>query len=401
MTAVLPPPQAGEEPPALRRRALIIDDDEEMREFLAAVIIRAGFEALPLPGPASLTAATAEFGPDLIILDLSLGDTDGIDVLHRLADLRSRAAVLVVSGLDERLLRSAVTLGESFGLTMLGTLRKPVKPAALREILTRAPLRHDTLHERDLTAAIAADQLFLNFQPKVDMQSRKVLSAEALVRWNDPVRGIIFPDQFISLAERSGLIAPMTDRVLDLALAEARNWADKGWNLAVAVNLSASSLNDLEFPQRVMQRLRHYGVDAGRLILEVTETTAMTDPQVTMDILTRLRIKGVAVSLDDFGTGYSSLVELHRMPFSELKIDRSFVMKAPEDKDARIIVQAILDLSHALSMQVVAEGVETQAHWSLLAAAGCDMAQGYFLSRPLPAAEFIAWTEQWTRRPWV
>ena len=380
------------------RRVLVLDDDAELREFISLVTRKEGFDTLALETFAELKERHADFQPDLIVLDLSLEDTDGIEVLRYLSGKGIKASVLLISSFDERLLKSALNLGESYGLKMLGNLQKPLRPGDIRAMLAKLPEVSVNVREGDLNSAIEQDLLFLNFQPKVDMRTRRVLSAEALVRWNDPKRGMIFPDQFIALAEKSGLIDPMTERILAKAIHAASVWRDEGWEIAVAVNLSAASLTDLEFPSRVGALLKDAGLDASRLILEVTETSAMTDAKATMDILTRLRIKGINVSLDDFGTGYSSLVELHRMPFSELKIDRSFVMDSHRDKDSRLIVEAILGLAHALQLKVVAEGVETQEHWDMLAAAGCDMAQGYFLARPQPQSDFIAWVRDWMSR---
>jgi EAL domain-containing protein (putative c-di-GMP-specific phosphodiesterase class I)/ActR/RegA family two-component response regulator len=378
------------------RRVLILDDDAELREFTSLVIAKEGFEILALENFSTFKNRIIAFQPDLIILDLSLGDTDGVEVLRYLSGQNSKASVLLISSFDERLLKSALTLGDSYGLNMLGNLQKPLKPSDLRAILARLPEVSANVRENDLDDAIQQDLMFLNFQPKVDMRSRQVLSAEALVRLNDPKRGLVFPDQFIHLAEQSGLIKPMTERILHKALVAARAWRDAGTPIAVAVNLSARSLTDLEFPNRIGAMLRDAQVDPSQLILEVTETSAMTDTKVTMDILTRLRIKGIHISLDDFGTGYSSLVELHRMPFSELKIDRSFVMNSDRDKDSRIIVEAILGLAHAMKIKVVAEGVESKAHWELLVGMGCDMAQGYYLAKPLPFDDFNRWVGDWS-----
>ncbi|MEO5337050.1 MAG: EAL domain-containing response regulator [Magnetospirillum sp. WYHS-4] len=380
------------------RRVLILDDDAELREFITVIVQKEGFETLSIETFAGLKETFADFQPDLIVLDLSLQDTDGVEVLRYLSGRGAKSSILLISSFDERLLRSALNLGESYGLNMLGNLQKPLRPADVRAMLAKLPEVSATVREGDLDLAIRHDHLFLNFQPKVDMRSRQVLSAEALVRWNDPKRGMIFPDQFIALAERSGLIDPMTERILRKAIAAACVWRDRGLNIAVAVNLSAASLTDLEFPTRVSALLAEAKLDSSRLILEVTETSAMTDAKATMDILTRLRIKGINISLDDFGTGYSSLVELHRMPFSELKIDRSFVMDSHKDKDSRIIVEAILGLAHALQIKTVAEGVETEAHWDMLAESGCNMAQGYYLSRPLPQDDFLAWVADWNKR---
>ena len=380
------------------RKIVVFDDDEEIRQLVTLLAQRDGFEVFAVATFDDFKRTVAEVNPDAIVQDLSLDDCDGIDVLRYLGDVHTGAAVILISSFDERLLKSAVNLGQSFGLTIVGNLRKPITGAGLRDVLAKIPENTKAVREEDLGQAIINDALFLTFQPKIDMATGRVASAEALVRWRDPHRGMIFPDEFIALAERSGLIQPLTDKVLELAIREAAGWKAKGWDIAVAVNLSAASLVDLEFPAKVSDILARFGLPASQLILEVTETTAMTDAEKTLDILTRLRIKGISISLDDFGTGYSSLVELHRMPFSELKIDRSFVMAATEDNDARIITIAILGLAKALDLKVVAEGVETAEHWALLKDNNCDLAQGYYMAKPLTGEDFAAWVVDWQAR---
>ncbi|SCA57583.1 putative diguanylate phosphodiesterase (EAL domain) with Response Regulator Receiver modulation [Candidatus Terasakiella magnetica] len=377
------------------RSLIVFDDDEEIRQLISLLAAKEGFEVETAAELKEFKEKVDKMKPDVIIQDLSLSDCDGIEVLRYLGSIGCKSAIALISSFDERLLKSAMNLGSDFGLEVIGNIRKPITGAGLREVLANVPHTTKAVRESDLNNAINTDRLFLTFQPKVDMNTKAVTSAEALVRWQEPDRGLIFPDEFITLAEQSGLIEPMTYQVLDLAVKEAASWKDKGFDIAVAVNLSAASLIDLDFPMKVAQTLEKYGLPANQLILEVTETSAMIDAQKTLDILTRLRIKGISVSIDDFGTGYSSLVELHRMPFSELKIDRSFVMDAHKDKDSRIIINAILGLAKALGLKVVAEGVETQEHWDFLKDAGCDIAQGYLMGKPMVSADFTAWVQDW------
>ena len=225
--------------------------------------------------------------------------------------------------------------------------------------------------------------------------SREVSSLESLVRWDRPGHGLVPPDEFIPLAEQTGLIESLTDYVLHAALKQIAQWRENGSSVAVAVNLAPQLLSDLDLPDRLSDLLAEYGVDGSALIVEVTESAAMTDAARTMDILTRLRLKGIELSMDDFGTGYSSLVELYRMPFSEMKIDKSFVIDVNRDKEAEVIVRSIVDLGHNLGLKVCAEGVETEEAMSFLRSIKCDLAQGYFLSKPLPPSDMMALIETW------
>jgi predicted signal transduction protein with EAL and GGDEF domain len=251
------------------------------------------------------------------------------------------------------------------------------------------------------TALQTSEGLVLHYQPKADLDTAVVDGVEALVRWQHPVRGLILPDHFVPLAEHHGLMRAFTARVLRLALAQQRAWVEEGIELRVAVNLSAANLLDPGFPAAVQALLEEYGTPPGALQLELTENTIMLDPDGSLDVLTRLSELGIALSLDDFGTGYSSLAHLRRLPVSELKIDKSFVMDMLADRDDAIIVRSTIDLARNLRLHVVAEGVETAQHWAQLAAFGCHTAQGYHLARPLPAADVAPWLRNWEieRRP--
>lgn len=251
-------------------------------------------------------------------------------------------------------------------------------------------VRHYALTE--LAAAIAGGELVVHYQPKIDLKLGTVwrtMGAEALVRWQHPFYGLIPPGEFIGLAEETGLILPLTELVLATAIDQIKLWRADGMTVSVAVNLSAHMLTDLQMPDRVADMLAKNGVPASSLILEVTESAAMADVSRTTDILTRFRLKGIGLSMDDFGTGYSSLLQLHRMPFSELKIDRSFVIELGEAQEALVLIRSMINLAHDLGIQICAEGVENGRALDILRSLGCDKAQGYYIGRPAPAAEMI------------
>jgi diguanylate cyclase (GGDEF)-like protein len=243
----------------------------------------------------------------------------------------------------------------------------------------------------DLRRALDGGELILHYQPKVSISTGDVVGAEALVRWQHPDRGLIFPDAFIPLAERTGLIGPLTRRVLEIALGQVRTWADVGMPLAVSVNLSARNLLDERLPGMVAELLVANGVPAALLELEVTETALMTEPVRAQRLLQQLSALGVRISIDDFGAGYTSLGQLKNLPIDELKIDRSFIMTMTEDKSDALIVRSVVDLGHNLGLTIVAEGVETALAQAALRDLGCDVAQGYHLCRPVSAAAFETW----------
>jgi diguanylate cyclase len=251
----------------------------------------------------------------------------------------------------------------------------------------------------ELRRAIEQRQLVLHYQPKVDAQSGKVLGVEALVRWQHPTHGLIPPAQFVPLAERTGMIEPLTHYVLDEALHRCRDWLRSGHEASIAVNVSARRLLDREFPDEVAAVLSAWEVPPELLVLEITESAIMADPAHAEEILGRLSQMGIEVSIDDFGTGYSSMASLKSLPVHELKVDRSFVSQMTRNSRDGVIVRSTIDLGRNLGLRVVAEGVEDRRTWQALQALGCDAIQGYYVSRPVPSNELIRWLEQPAARP--
>ncbi len=245
----------------------------------------------------------------------------------------------------------------------------------------------------DLRHAVDANQLVLYYQPKVNTQTGRVSGVEALVRWDHPQHGLMYPDDFIPLAEQTGLIKTITLWVLRKALSQSRDWQQSGIDISMAVNLSARNLQDAAFPDEVADLLREFGNQLGRLRLEITETAMMADPARALDILNTLGGMGVRLSIDDFGTGYSSLAYLKQLPVAELKIDRSFIMNMTEVENDAVIVRSTIDLAHNIGLRVVAEGVEDKKTYEMLAELGCDVVQGYYISRPIPASELVRWLQ--------
>jgi diguanylate cyclase len=245
----------------------------------------------------------------------------------------------------------------------------------------------------ELRQIIQARKLAMHYQPKVDSQTSRVSGVEALVRWDHPVHGLLLPDAFLPLAEDAGLMRDLTMAVLEQSLDQVVLWRAGGRMLSVAVNLSASSLVDLELPDRVHQLLVNRGLPASALELEITEDFLMGDRERAREILTQLRTLGIRVAVDDFGTGYSSLAYLRELPIDELKLDRSFVQPMAEDPRAAAIVRSTISLAHSLGMRLVAEGVENEITAGHLALSGCDVSQGFFFSRALPPAELERWLD--------
>lgn len=245
--------------------------------------------------------------------------------------------------------------------------------------------------------ALATRQLHMVYQPKVALADGRLVRVEALVRWDDPDFGTVAPSRFVPLAERHGLIGELTSWGLGTALRQWHEWRDQGVNTCIAVNISALSLDKLDFPDLVERMCRELDVPTDRLVLELTE--GATQPLINlMDTLTRFRIKGIGLAIDDFGTGYSSLLQLRHLPFTEVKIDRAFVSDLAHSNDCRLIVRLIVELAHGLGLTATGEGVETPEQLRILRELGCDLAQGYFVSHPLEPSRLLAWCEEFRKR---
>ncbi|MDP2678000.1 MAG: EAL domain-containing response regulator [Rhodoferax sp.] len=386
-------------------KVLLVDDDRFALKLHTRLLANCGFGNVVAHEHATDAVALLEldnqaFG--LILCDLQMPRMDGVEFIRQLVRIRYAGALVLVSGEDSRILQTAEKLSKAHRLNVLGILKKPVSSEQLQQVLkhnqlpvAKWPAASKIYAREALSLAISGDELVNYYQPKVDLVSGMVTGVETLVRWRHPVDGLVYPDQFIGLAEKTGLIDDLTRVVLDGALRQARTWQDAGLQLCVAVNVSMDNLISLDFPDFVAQAVRQAGVPPTSLILEVTESQLMNDPLMALDILTRLRLKRISLSIDDFGTGHSSLAQLRDIPFDELKVDRSFVHGVGRDPSLRTLFDASLGMGRQLGMKTVAEGVEDREDWDFLRLGGCDTAQGYFIARPMPGAELPGWIDDW------
>lgn len=388
-------------------KILLVDDEPFALKLLSHQLAKLGFVNVISREHAADALTLLEFETEavgLIFCDLQMPGMDGVEFIRQLVRIGYVGGLVLVSGEDERILQTAEKLSKAHRLNVFGTLQKPVSPEQLKQVLNKRPLHAaaraacKTYAPEELWRAITGGKLVNYYQPKVDLASGAVTGVETLVRWRHPEDGLVFPDQFIATAEEHGLIDELTRVVLTNALRQARIWQDAGLHLHVAVNVSMDNLGSLEFPDFVALAAAKAGVPPTSLVLEVTESRLMKDPLAALDILTRLRLKRIGLSIDDFGTGHSSLAQLRDIPFDELKIDRSFVHGAWQNSSLRAIFEASLGMARQLGMKTVAEGVEDREDWDFLRAVGCDMAQGYFIAKPMPAADLPGWLAEWEAR---
>lgn len=382
-------------------RLMVMDDDADVGTFFGQVGEDLGFTVRVIADPEQFTAAVLEFSPTVLLLDLQMPGRDGIELLRELAALECRPKVLIASGLDSRVLTSAAELGTSMGIDIAGSFCKPIAFDELEVLLTRLKSQVKQITENQLRDAVEKGQLVVHYLPKATLKGSGhwiIEGAEALVRWEHPEYGLLYPKDFIELAEQTGLIVEVTDFVFRAAMEQARVWFANGRYMELGINLSAQFLSDLRFPDRLLALVREYNLDPSMLTLELTETAAMQDPAVALDILARLRVKNVNICLDDFGTGASSLTHLYRMPFSEVKLDNQFTNDMRLREDARALVEGLVYLAHKLKMRACAEGVEDEATLGMLEALRCDRAQGHLFGAAARAREFETLVDRWNGR---
>lgn len=387
---------------------LVIDDEDFIRSLLQRVLRKLGATSIrsAATGMEALHQIDEDGAPDIILCDLNMPEMDGVEFIRHLMGRDFRGGIVLISGEDRRILETVAQLGVAQNLNILGVLPKPISAQSLLALVSdfhhknaASQTSQDvTVSAEELADALTNRVLVTHFQPKVNACTRVLTGVETLVRWPHPIKGMISPDSFIPLAESHGLIDQLTDLVLDCALKQAAVWQAAGLRLKIAVNVSVDNLHTLTLPETIMQAAMAAGVNPHDLVLEVTESRLMTDVVTPLEILTRLRLKGIELSIDDFGTGHSSLEQLKRIPFTELKVDRAFVHGACRDETALSILESSVSLAKRLGMTVVAEGVEDEEDWNLVAQLGVNTVQGYFVSRPMPGEDILQWWKDWQNR---
>jgi EAL domain-containing protein (putative c-di-GMP-specific phosphodiesterase class I)/ActR/RegA family two-component response regulator len=382
-------------------RLLVVDDDAEVGAFFGQVGEDLGFETRIMLDPGQFAQTVLDFSPTVVLLDLQMPGRDGIELLRELSTLDRRPKVLIASGLDSRVLTTASELGISMGVDVAGAFCKPIALDELEVLLVRLKSQKKVVSAAGLRQAIDNGQLVVHYLPKATFKGpgRWIIEgAEALVRWEHPEYGLLYPRDFIGIAEESGLITEVTDFVFRASMEQARVWFANGLYMELGVNLSAQFLGDLGFPDRLLTLIRENNLDPSMITIELMETASMQDPAVALDILARLRVKNINLCLDDFGTGASSLTHLYRMPFSEVKLDNQFTNDMRLREDARALVEGLIYLTHKLKMRACAEGVEDEGTLQLLEQMHCDKVQGHLIGAACRAKDLEAVVENWNSR---
>jgi EAL domain-containing protein (putative c-di-GMP-specific phosphodiesterase class I) len=387
---------------------LIVEDDGFQRRTVARMLRALGArEVREAKDGKEALASMRSIVPDLVVCDLDMPEMDGMEFMRHLGQANSETSVVISSSQDRPLLASVEKMALAYGVRLLGLIEKPVTLAGLEDLISkyrsaappskRMPAGDHSYALEEILYGVQQKQVAAVYQPKVSLGTGQLLGMEALARWHHPEHGLVPPSAFISVLELSGNINDLTLRILEEAAGACRRVHDRGFELTVSVNLSHVSLTDTTMADRMTQIVRSAGLDPCYMTLEITETSVMTQVAPALENLARLRMRGFGLSVDDYGTGFASLQQLMRIPFTELKIDQSFVTGCAHDAASRIIVESSVEMARNLGMTSVAEGVESQSDWNVVKAARCDVAQGYFVAKPMDENLFREFCT--TRRP--
>ena len=387
-------------------RFLVAEDHEFQRRTLVRMLASLGaLEVLEAADGRAALDVLLEAGRtvDIIVCDLDMPEMDGMEFIRHVGEAGTQVSVILSSALDRHLIASVETMTTAYGMNLLGAIEKPATPQKLRDLIARHGIMPASrksvppaaIPVAEVIAGFRAGQFEPFFQPKVDMATGKLVGAEALARWRHPERGIVSPGAFVGVLEAAGETEALTWVMLEKSAAAAKAWQKGGLAASVSVNLSLATLSDPTLADRITEAVRREGLETKAMILEITETAAMTDVGRCLENLARLRVKGFGLSIDDYGTGYSSMQQLARIPFTELKLDQSFVTNCAANVQHQAIIESSLDMARRLHLKTVAEGVETLADWTFLRDLGCGAGQGYFIAKPLPPGDLLRWAEAW------
>ena len=390
---------------------LVVDDHDFQRQQVIRLLEGLGVGPVleAASGRAGLSALAARSEPvDIVFCDLDMPGMDGVEFIGHLAESRLARAVAVVSAMEDSILNTAETMAKAYGLQVLGTIAKPIDRATLRRCVDayrrtdpagETPAEVTAFRAADFARALERHEFLAFFQPKVLFATGELCGVEALARWSHPELGLLAPYRFIGQIEAEGLAGSLTEAMLRQACELLVACRRAGLWMTASVNVAVTGLSDLRVADRLEDLVAEMSCHPRQIVFELTESAIVTPVAKALNVLARLRLKGFSLSIDDFGTGYSSLQQLSSGPFTELKIDRSFVSDSPTQPRSRSIIEASLDLARRLNLVTVAEGVETLAEWNLLKSMRCRQVQGHFVARPMPAQQVEPWMRAWQAPP--
>lgn len=386
---------------------LIIDDDEFLLELVTMSLKKQGFKSITTVTNGRLALDKLDdpnLNFNLLICDLNMPEMDGVELLRHLSARHFSEDIILFSGEDKKILSIANKIAKERHLNVLGTLSKPFEISQFMALLATkketkakpaAANKADKFEPTisDLEKGLDRNEFILYYQPQINIKAKKLIGFEALIRWNHPEYGVLGPYKFIDFAEKNNLIGPLTDQTIVGAIKKAKEWQSLSPGLRVSYNLSALLLTRLDLPEFIESHVKAEQLDTKCFMIEITESQLIKHWAEALEVLTRLSLKRFGISIDDFGTGYSSMKQLQEIHFTELKIDQAFVHQSSQKPTAKAILESSVQLAKSLNIETVAEGVETQDDWNQVEKAGCDIAQGYFVSKPIAPENVPSWIE--------
>lgn len=385
------------------RTAFILDDEQDICDLLSTHLQSLGFDTRTFNSVNEIELSKIR-SQDILFTDLFMPEIDGIELLRRLVSAQVPSELVLMSGTDAKVLHSAHLLAIEHGLRVLGKLTKPFRGRDVRALLEAGSLQQKTaqprvvINESTIREALDNRRFVVYYQPKVRLKDHRTVGAEALVRLQTAEGDIIPPSDFIPLAEELGMIDEITWQVLDQSADVVKEIMQDHEDFNMAINICARTLDDIDFPDRLCQYLDERQLPHHMLSLEVTESALAKEYSHSLDVLSRLRLRGIDLALDDFGTGFSMLQQLRDMPFTEMKIDRSFVKDMSTGVSQKIVLRCV-EMAHDLDMKTTAEGIEDAGTETLLINMGCDIGQGYLYARPQPRSIFMEQLERESEEP--
>ena len=383
------------------QKVLVVEDDPIQRCLVAEFFtMQFNAEIIEAENGIAGLEAVRQFGNEIvyIVTDIEMPEMDGIEFLRELTATGYQGRLAVISGVSKDLLGRIESIVNFHGFNFDGVCSKPVTLENLYNLVTvpetsiKRPLKQQQKQptQDDVIAGLEKGEIVPYYQPKVSVADGQIIGAEALARWNHPEFGLISPAVFIPMIERLGKTRELTFTILKTALEDLQSWQTNGLNLRVAINITSNEVDNLALPNQIRDTLNHHSVKPSQLVLEVTENTTLELCATSLEVLTRIRLMGIDVAIDDFGTGYANMKTLQDFPYSELKIDQSFIRSAISNNFSHESVKASITLGREKNMRILAEGVETIADWKYIEAAGVDEVQGYLIAKPMPNDDFIS-----------
>ncbi|MFT5532700.1 MAG: EAL domain-containing protein (putative c-di-GMP-specific phosphodiesterase class I) [Burkholderiaceae bacterium] len=390
---------------------LVVQDDALQRQTLSALLGQMGASNVTdlRDGPSALARLRDQSQPiDIGFIDLQMAGMDGMELIRHMGKFDSATAIVMFGVVDPELIFSVETMSKAYGINLLGFVQKPVDEKTLASFIstyTDIRKKNAELAEmitplfsiEDVVQALDDNQIHPWFQPKVELASGQVRGVEAFARWHHPGFGIVLPAHFIPVLEQHKQLDRLTYAMIDQSAAACRRWHDAGFLVSISINLGSALLSDPRIADQIADQIAAHRLEAPFVIFEITESALRSETPVCLENMLRLRMKGFELSVDDYGTGNASMQQLLRIPFSELKIDRSFVAGAAENAALGLVLSSSLALARKLDRLSVAVGIETRDEWNLLKKMGCTYGQGYYIAKPMEAAALPDWMSEWSQ----